>query len=90
MTIKGRRSQSSIRPGDDSDFEDYYVLITAFVGSQSSIRPGDDSDTREQNLNNSTFKRSQSSIRPGDDSDRWRVTEKEIVSSVAIQYSPWR
>ena len=62
------KSQSSIRPGDDSDGVTRPVKRTRFPSSQSSIRPGDDSDkgeSREQE----PAQRSQSSIRPGDDSD---------------------
>ena len=37
-------SQSSIRPGDDSDQVVARGITTADAKSQSSIRPGDDSD----------------------------------------------
>jgi len=62
-------SQSSIRPGDDSDApipgtNDYRVM------SQSSIRPGDDSDKESFSVFGAEEEiQSQSSIRPGDDSD---------------------
>ena len=63
-------SQSSIRPGDDSD----NVLSAEDISgmpnkSQSSIRPGDDSDVHDSRGAGPQAEVSQSSIRPGDDSD---------------------
>jgi len=43
LNINFRKSQSSIRPGDDSDDLQVHGGIT-YTASQSSIRPGDDSD----------------------------------------------
>ena len=73
-------SQSSIRPGDDSDRG-----LLRFRGgggdnlSQSSIRPGDDSDIPDSRKNEPGIKKSQSSIRPGDDSD-YNAFLKQIIN----------
>ena len=62
-------SQSSIRPGDDSDNIANWRFGIRGIWSQSSIRPGDDSDSSEVAAIICAAVVSQSSIRPGDDSD---------------------
>ena len=69
MLFEQRESQSSIRPGDDSDVTPSTKTSLKLTGSQSSIRPGDDSDSNSHGWSYSGYNGSQSSIRPGDDSD---------------------
>jgi len=67
----GSKSQSSIRPGDDSDRVAIGHWSCGWIGtSQSSIRPGDDSDIQLPFSDPKPVALSQSSIRPGDDSDQ--------------------
>jgi len=75
-----RWSQSSIRPGDDSDLNAERTIRWEFLWSQSSIRPGDDSDNYTLYRVETKVVWSQSSIRPGDDSDLKRLHYSKSLS----------